>query len=754
MLLERRSPPDPSSIVGASPVLRTLSAEAASAASAAMQSVELTAGESLFPEDDRIDAMYLLERGALHATETGSNGASLLVRTIAPGEIVDQLQVVGGGARAVHVRAAEPCHLWMIPGDVVDALVESHRDFREARERVHRRQLFCRLHAIFGTLDESLLDDLERTVTWRHLRRGERLFEQGEVASTLYFVVSGRVQTVRAEPNEPIVRLGEASRGDTVGESDFFTGGPRSARAVAVRDSVLVSLATADFDALVAKRPQVLRHVTRNIVERQRRPTLPSRAASKVSTIAVLGLSARVSTDAFTTRLTSHLAAVGAVVRLSAERVNTLMAEPGIAQVTEDSPASERLLAWLEGLEARHRFVIFETDPADTEWTQRCLRLADRIVLVAHAKDDPRPSALEHALLLPEGRITDAYEMLILVHDDGSALPTGTRAWLAERPHIEEHHHLRWNEDGDFGRLARVLAGRAVGMVLGGGGARGFAHIGVLKAMRDAGIPIDMIGGTSMGAALAAQWALGWSAEEISEINRRIWIEIRPHKKLTIPVVSVVGSRLAQQCGRMMYGEAEIEDLWIPFFCVSSNLTTAEMMVHRRGSLLRAATASASLPGFAVPTLEGNQLLCDGGLLNNLPTDVMRQLGAGTVIASEVSLEEDATFTADRVPTPWEVLRRRARFPTLMEVVLRASLLHSTRREQLALDESDLTMRPPVEGFSMMDFPRLAELVALGYDYARRAIVDWRAREMAVPSGDVTRERRAPANRPTVTAAV
>ena len=324
-------------------------------------------------------------------------------------------------------------------------------------------------------------------------------------------------------------------------------------------------------------------------------------------------------------------------------------------------------------------------------------------------------------------------------------MPLGTKRWLSERPHVEEHHHLRWNEDADFGRLARVLAGRAIGMVLGGGGARGFAHIGVLKAMREAGIPIDMIGGTSMGAALAAQWALGWTADEIRDINRRVWVEIRPHTKLTIPIVSVVGSRLAQQCGRMMYGDTQIEDLWIPFFCVSSNLTTADVMVHRRGSLLKAATASASLPGFAVPTLEGNQLLCDGGLLNNLPTDVMRQVGAGVVIASEVSLEEDASFIADRVPTPWEVLRRRARFPTLMEVVLRASLLHSTRREQLALDDADLTLRPPVEGFSMMDFPRLAELIALGYDYARGAVASWHERGLAIPTGDVTRERRAAA---------
>ena len=754
MLLERRSPTDPSSVVGTSPVLRTLSAEAATAVAAAMQYVELPAGESLFPEDDRIDALYLVERGALHATEIAANNASILVRTIAPGELVDQLQVLSGGARPVHVRTAEPSSFWMIPGDVVDALVDSQPEFRAVRERIHRRQLFCRLHAIFGTLDESLLDDLERTVTWRHLMRGELLFDQGQLADTLHFVVSGRVQTLRVAPNGTTTRLGESSRGDTVGESEFFTDEPRSARVTAVRDSVLVGLTTADFDALVARRPQVLRRVTRNVVERQRRPVATSRAASRVSTIAVLGLTSRVSADAFTTRLTSQLAAFGPTARLSSERVTALMAEPGITQVTEESAASERLLAWLEGLESRHRFVIFETDPADTEWTQRCLRLADRIILVAHAKDDPRPSALERALLLPEGRITDAYEMLILVHDDGSALPTGTRAWLAERPHVEEHHHLRWTEDGDFGRLARVLAGRAVGMVLGGGGARGFAHIGVLEALREAGIPIDMIGGTSMGAAIAAQWALGWNAKEITEINRRIWIDIRPHKKLTIPVVSVVGSRLAQQCGRMMYGEAEIEDLWVPFFCVSSNLTTASMMVHRRGELLRAATASASLPGFAVPTLEGNQLLCDGGLLNNLPTDVMRQLGAGTIIASEVSLEEDASFIADRVPTPWEVLRKRARFPTLMEVVLRASLLHSTRTEQLALDASDLTMRPPVEGFSMMDFPRLAELIALGREYAQSAIRDWRARELSVPVGDVTRERRAATPRPSPTASV
>jgi predicted acylesterase/phospholipase RssA len=321
--------------------------------------------------------------------------------------------------------------------------------------------------------------------------------------------------------------------------------------------------------------------------------------------------------------------------------------------------------------------------------------------------------------------VSEAYELLVLVHPDGTRSPSGTRRWLEPRPFLEEHHHVRWDQEEDVARLARFLAGRAVGLVLGGGGARGFAHIGVLKALGEAGIPVDMVGGTSMGASIAAQHAMGWSPQRIEDVNRRVWIEIRPHRRLTLPFLSLVGSREAEACGRMMYGDLEIEDLWIPFFCVSSNLTTAEMVIHRSGSLLWAATASASLPGFAVPVLSGRHLLVDGALLNNLPTDVMRRLGAGTVIASEVSVEEDAAFAAERIPSPWEVMRGRARFPSLMEVVLRASMLHSTYLERIAVQDADLCLRPPVDHYSLMDFPKLAAFVATGYEHAREVLQRW-----------------------------
>jgi len=270
-----------------------------------------------------------------------------------------------------------------------------------------------------------------------------------------------------------------------------------------------------------------------------------------------------------------------------------------------------------------------------------------------------------------------------------------------------------------------------VALVLGGGGARGFAHIGMIRAMREAGVPIDMIGGTSMGASIAAQVAMGWSPERIETMNRRVWVKIRPHKAYTLPFISIISTRKSDRVGEMLYGDTEIEDVWTPFFCVSSNLSTAEMMVHRHGSLHWAAAASASLPGAAQPVLHEGQLLCDGALLNNLPTDVARRLGAGVVIAAEVSVEDDAQFLCERIPKVGELLRAKllrrphVRFPSLMELALRASMLHSAHGERTALASADFALRPPIDPFRLMDFTPLDQLVEVGYQYAKAEIASW-----------------------------
>lgn len=709
---------------------------AADALAAAMHPVRLPAGEILFRTGAADPALYLLLSGEVHVIERLPNDTETVLRTMAPGESVDELQVLAGRRGVVEVRAATDVEMARVADVERDALAREHPQLRRVWERIQRHQLLCRLHAVFGTMDRALLDDLGRMAEWIHRRRGELLFEQNQMGGALYLVISGRLRTVRIEKGGTVRLLGEAARGEMVGELSFFGQEPRGERVEAIRDSVLVCLSNDEFDALVARRPQTLRHVTRLVVDRMSRGR-PDGAAVRVTNVAVVAASPGAPVAAFCERLTAALAAHGPTLHLTAAQVEQRMAEAGIAQAWGNASDAARLMAWLEAREVDHRFVVYQAEDGATAWTRRCMRQADRVLLVARADEDPGPGPVEQALAKLEDRATDAHEVLVLVHADGGKRPSGTRKWLAARQ-AREHLHLRWDGAGDFARLGRMLAGRAVGVVLGGGGARGFAHIGVLRALAEAGVPIDYIGGTSMGAGVAAQYAVGIAPDELLAINRRIYLEWRPQKQLTLPFVSLVDNRLAGVCGERVYGAMEIEDLWTPYFCVTSNLTTAEMMVHRTGLLRKYVLASASIPVFAPPVLEGSHLLVDGALLNNLPADVMRAQGVGVVIASEVSIEEDASFTAEHVPSAWDVLRGRFRrgpaarpFPGIMEMAMRSALLHSSWREKEALAHADFCLCPPIDAFALMAFEQMEEIAEVGYAYAREAVAAWAERPRA-----------------------
>jgi predicted acylesterase/phospholipase RssA/CRP-like cAMP-binding protein len=716
-----------------SPILAGLADATLEALASVAARVRLEAGEELFGAAETGEALFVVLEGEVEVVEPAGDHPAR-IRVLAPGEVLDEMQTLAAAPLPAHVRAVAGCTLARMDGDGVDRLEGDHPDLAAALRRVHQRQLLCRLHTVVGTLDARLLDEMEAAAGWSYLRRGDLLYEQGDAADRVFFVVSGRLRTEEVDRFGASRVVGEMGRGESVGEMGFFLGEPRTARVRAMRDSVLAEFTNDEFDALVSARPQLLRHVARGLVQRLHRGgAAAGEAAARVATIAVLGASPGAPVAAFCERLAEALSLFGPTLRLTAAIVDEMSGEPGLSQAWEDGAESARLLAWLEAREAAHRFLVFEAEPRVSAWTRRSLRQADRVLLLARSDEDPGPGETERGLLSVDRGATDARRTLVLVHPEGAdCLPSGTRRWLDARV-VEDHHHLRWGHEGDLGRLARHLAGRAVGLVLGGGGARGFAHIGVMRALAEAGVPVDMVGGTSMGASLAAQCAMGWTPEKMVEMNRRMWIEMRPHKVFTVPVVSILSTAKAQVCGRMMYGEVDIEDLPIPFFCVSSNLTTAEMVVHRRGSLLRANTASASLPGVAPPVLENGHLLVDGAILNNLPCDVMRRLGAGTVIASEVSVEEDATFTCDLVPTPTQVLRGRfwrgtpVRFPSIMEVVMRAALLHSASREREALEIADLSLHPPIDAWGLMEFDALEPIVGAGYEYARGAVAEWLA---------------------------
>jgi NTE family protein len=272
-----------------------------------------------------------------------------------------------------------------------------------------------------------------------------------------------------------------------------------------------------------------------------------------------------------------------------------------------------------------------------------CVRQADRVLLVGRAGASSELNATEELLLQESAARPAAPTELVLIHErSGQSFP-GTAKWLARRPVIR-HHHVRSGVREDLGRLARILAGCAMGLTLGGGGARGFAQIGVIRALEEARIPIDMICGVSMGAIIAGQYAMGWDWPTMIRSNKRLLADKRLNTDLAIPLFSLSSGRRFRSALKTFFGEIEIEDLWLSYFCASCNLSTSQLVGHRRGRLWWSVNASNAIPGLLPPVLHGGQLLIDGGVLNSHPGDLLKEVCGGPVIVSMVSPRKDLTM--------------------------------------------------------------------------------------------------------------
>jgi predicted acylesterase/phospholipase RssA len=308
---------------------------------------------------------------------------------------------------------------------------------------------------------------------------------------------------------------------------------------------------------------------------------------------------------------------------------------------------------------------------------------------------------------------------------DGRGFPTGTGAWLEKR-RLSGHQHVWWQEDADFSRLARIVSRRSVGVVLGGGGAKGIAHIGVLRALEEAGIPIDMIGGSSMGAIIAGARALGWDHSRMVSLIKGVFQQSL-FKEFTLPLISFLKSRKIDGLFRSICSDLRIEDLWTSYFCTSSNLYTCKRKVHREGPLWRAIRTSCSLPAIMVPMPYDGEVHIDGGVLNNLPCDVMRQ-DAGFVIAVDVD-----TYSAMRVdfrefPSPWKILWDRIRRkkirkrPNIFEIILSAFRASNRIHVAEVKPKADLCIEPPVVDVGLFDFARMESILQIGCDCAIKAL--------------------------------
>lgn len=706
---------------------------------ASMTRVALPADAVLFETGQHADALYVVIRGALRAFDPAQGGSPPEVRgsAIGPGQLLGEMQILTGGRHPATIRAETGCELARLAKGDLERLAQRSPQLvlalgQSIRRRLGQEQLAGVLKDVFGALDEASLRRIEGELEWIELRPGEALFQQDEASDCMYIVVSGRLIGVR-ETGKGRRVVAEIGRGESIGEMGFFTGEARSLAIYARRTSHLVRFMKPVFDRISHEHPRAMLYITELLIKRLRRASGYVRENFERSNIVVLPLGQGKRATEFTGRLVDALRVHGKSLYVSAARLDAFIGVPGFAQTSAESPLDLALDAGLDERESGFRYAVYECDPGDTAWTRRCIERADRILLVGDAGADPGVSRVEHQLLAAQTDLTAARRTLVLLHPQETEMPAGTRYWLAPRT-LDGHHHVRWDRDADFARLARFLTGNAIGTVLGGGGARGFAHLGVIRALREAGIPIDMIGGTSMGALIAAQPALGWDDSTMLEMNRRSFVDKKPVtlRDYTLPIYALINCARLDRNLNIPYGDARIEDLWTGFFCVSSNLTRAEAKVHREGPVWKAIRASLALPGVFEPVVDGTELLVDGGVLNNLPGDVMRSLGGGWVIAVDVSLDRDLEMRESALPSPWKVLRNWMNpfgkpfgLPNIVDLMMRTTLLASVQKTESVKKLVDLYIQPPVGRFGLMQFDSFDDIASAGYLHAQGALRDW-----------------------------
>lgn len=694
--------------------------------------IQVREGETLFRQGDTADAMYLVKEGMLHAYVEEERCGSTLVGEMGPGSLVGEIALLLGGRRNATVVAAETTKAARLGAKEVDAIVARNPEMKRGildivRQRLRRTQWLKILPAYFGEIDREKYELIEPRFEWVHLNRGGTLFTTGEPADCMYFLIHGLLHVVSRDSSGTEKTIGAIFRGEIVGEMAILSGEVRTATICAVRDSDLVRLTKAGFEQINKAYPGATMAILSTIVNRlKERNRAPGR--SSAVNIALVPAGPRVPLAEFARRLHAALSCTDRAALLSSGTVAVeFAATAGIAQAADDDPLHLGLVTWLEELESNNDFVFYEADLEATPWTQRCIRQADQVLIVGRAGDDPAAGPIEREWLQEDGGITAAAQVLVLLHTDDGKLPSGTMEWLAAR-RLSGHQHLRWDREADFSRLARIVSRRSVGLVLGGGGARGMAHLGVLRALEERGIPVDVVGGASIGAILGGAYAMGMDAERLTLLCKDSFQKKNPFNDYTIPVVSLLRSNKIDRAVRDAYGDARIEDLWVTFFCVSCNLGSCDVKVHDSGSLWKAARTSSSLPGIMVPVLLDGVVHVDGGVMNNLPGDIMRR-HAGIVITVDVDSRENMNPGCEEFPSPWKVLSSRllpwkkpSHFPTVAEIMMATIMTGCRKHADAVKADADLSLEPPVEGIGILDFKSLEETAQAGYVYTQGVI--------------------------------
>uniref|UniRef100_A0A8C9P1D3 Patatin like phospholipase domain containing 6 n=1 Tax=Spermophilus dauricus TaxID=99837 RepID=A0A8C9P1D3_SPEDA len=686
------------------------------------------AGTVIARQGDQDVSLHFVLWGCLHVYQRMIDKAEDVCLFVAqPGELVGQLAVLTGEPLIFTLRAQRDCTFLRI----------SKSDFYEIM-RAQPSVVLSAAHTVAARMS-PFVRQMDFAIDWTAVEAGRALYRCSTAASP--------------SPLRACLRQGRVTA---------LTRQPRATTVHAVRDTELAKLPEGTLGHIKRRYPQVVTRLIHLLSQKilgnlqQLQGPFPgsglgvpphselTNPASNLSTVAVLPVCAEVPMMAFTLELQHALQAIGPTLLLNSDIIRARLGASAL-----DSIQEFRLSGWLAQQEDAHRIVLYQTDASLTPWTVRCLRQADCILIVGLGDQEPTLGQLEQML---ENTAVRALKQLVLLHREEGSGPTRTVEWLNMRSWCSGHLHLRCprrlfsrrspaklhelyekvfskraDRHSDFSRLARVLTGNTIALVLGGGGARGCSHIGVLKALEEAGVPVDLVGGTSIGSFIGALYAEERSASRTKQ-RAREWAKsmtsvLEPVLDLTYPVTSMfTGSAFNRSVHRVFQDNVSVRVC----VCVS----------QWAGSLWRYVRASMTLSGYLPPLCDpkDGHLLMDGGYINNLPADIARSMGARTVIAIDVGSQDETDLSTygDSLSGWWLLWKRlnpwadKVKVPDMAEIQSRLAYVSCVRQLEVVKSSSYCEyLRPPIDCFKTMDFGKFDQIYDVGYQYGKAVFGGW-----------------------------
>ncbi|XP_061438750.1 patatin-like phospholipase domain-containing protein 6 isoform X13 [Rhineura floridana] len=683
------------------------------------------AGTVIARQGDQDVSLHFVLWGCLHVYQRMIDKAEdVCLFLTQPGEMVGQLAVLTGEPLIFTIKANRDCTFLKI----------SKSDFYEIM-REQPSVVLSVAHTVAARMS-PFVRQMDFAIDWMAVEAGRALYRQGDKSDCTYIVLNGRLRSVIQKGNGKKELVGEYGRGDLIGVVEALTHQARATTVHAVRDTELAKLPEGTLNNIKRRYPQIVTRLIHLLSQKilgnlqQLRGPFPgsglgiapsselTNPASNLSTVAVLPVCDDVPTAAFTLELKHALNAIGPTLLLTSDIIRARLGASAL-----DSIHEYRLSGWLAQQEDIHRIVLYQTDCTLTPWTVRCIRQADCILIVGLGDQEPTLGELEQML---ENTAVRALKQLILLHREDGPSPARTVEWLNMRSWCSGHLHIKCprrvfsrrnphklremyekvfakNADrhSDFSRLARVLTGNTIALVLGGGGARGCSHIGVIKAMEEAGLPIDLIGGTSIGSFIGALYAEERSAVRTKQ-RAREWAKsmnsvFATVLDLTYPITSMFSGSAFNTSIHKVFQDKQIEDLWLPYFNVTTDITASAMRVHK-------------------------------------DADIARNMGAKTVIAIDVGSQDETDLCnyGDSLSGWWLLWKRlnpwaeKVKVPDMAEIQSRLAYVSCVRQLEVVKSSSYCEyIRPPIDRFKTMDFGKFDEIYDVGYQHGKVVFDGW-----------------------------